>query len=283
MQGEVEYAVPPLAEAEAVDLFCARSRLEPTARDRRALPPPRRPAARGRARRRPHEALSPAADPRAAGAAARPAPGRPRRRPAPADAAGDNRVVVRPAHRRGAAALRAPLGLRRRLHARGRRRGRDADLDTLQSLVEKSLVRFTAGATGCSRRSASTRRSSSSPTTEGCDGGFGPSWCASPRRAHAAAHRRRERDRRRASRPITRTSVPPCRTPSRRASPTTSVGSSARSIRSSSRTAIRPRSASGRRRRSPPATGSPSAGSPRRSSAEARSPASPVTSTAPSS
>ena len=29
IQGEVEYAVPPLAEREAVELFCARSRLEP--------------------------------------------------------------------------------------------------------------------------------------------------------------------------------------------------------------------------------------------------------------
>ena len=29
VQGEVEYAVPPLAEPEAVELFCARSRLEP--------------------------------------------------------------------------------------------------------------------------------------------------------------------------------------------------------------------------------------------------------------
>ncbi len=36
----------------------------------------------------------------------------------------------------------------------------DADLDTLQSLVEKSLLRFTDGATGCWRRSASTRRAS---------------------------------------------------------------------------------------------------------------------------
>ena len=46
---------------------------------------------------------------------------------------------------RGAAALRAPLRLRRRLHAGGGRGGRGADLDTLQSLVEKSLLRFTDG------------------------------------------------------------------------------------------------------------------------------------------
>jgi predicted ATPase len=30
IQGEVEYAVPPLAESEAVELFCARSQLEPS-------------------------------------------------------------------------------------------------------------------------------------------------------------------------------------------------------------------------------------------------------------
>ena len=32
IQGEVEYAVPPLAEPEAVSLFCERSQLEPTTR-----------------------------------------------------------------------------------------------------------------------------------------------------------------------------------------------------------------------------------------------------------
>ena len=31
VQGEVDYPVPPLAESEAVDLFCARAQLEPTA------------------------------------------------------------------------------------------------------------------------------------------------------------------------------------------------------------------------------------------------------------
>jgi predicted ATPase/class 3 adenylate cyclase len=31
IQGEVEYAVPPLAQAEAIELFCTRSRLEPDA------------------------------------------------------------------------------------------------------------------------------------------------------------------------------------------------------------------------------------------------------------
>ena len=38
-----------------------------------------------------------------------------------------------------------------------------ADLDTLQSLVDKSLVRFTKGATGCWRRSKTSRESCSRP------------------------------------------------------------------------------------------------------------------------
>ncbi len=53
--GEVEYAVPPLSEPEAVSLFCARSQLEPSDDDRRALPPSGRPAAGCRVGRRPHE------------------------------------------------------------------------------------------------------------------------------------------------------------------------------------------------------------------------------------
>ena len=55
-------------------------------------------------------------------ATARPVQGRPRRRSAPADAAGDDRVVARAPRQAGEAALRAPGGLRRRLHP-GRRRG----------------------------------------------------------------------------------------------------------------------------------------------------------------
>ena len=70
--------------------------------------------------------------------------GRPRPRPAPRDAESHHRLEPRPA-RRGEAALRAAVRLRRRLHAGSGRGGRDADLDTLQSLVEKSLVRFTDG------------------------------------------------------------------------------------------------------------------------------------------
>ena len=70
---------------------------------RRALCAPRQPAAGARARRRAHGRLLPGAAPRAPLAAARPAQGGPRRRSAPADAAGDDRVVVRPARAGGAA------------------------------------------------------------------------------------------------------------------------------------------------------------------------------------
>src|SRR4029453_16057319 len=50
--------------------------------------------------------------------------GRPRRRPSPADVAGDDRLVVRPAPDRRAAALRPDGRLPPRLHARGGRGGR---------------------------------------------------------------------------------------------------------------------------------------------------------------
>ena len=84
--------------------------------------------------------LSPAADPRAPGAAARPAQGRPRRRPAPADPARDDRVAYE-LPRRGAA-----LFARLSVFAGGctldaAEEVCDADLDALQALVEKSLVR----------------------------------------------------------------------------------------------------------------------------------------------
>ncbi len=99
INGEVEYPVPPLAEPEAVELFCERSRLEP---DETIAELCRRlddmPLA-ARARRRPHPRPHSRADPRPAGAATRPAQGRPRRRPAPANAARDDRMVTRPARR----------------------------------------------------------------------------------------------------------------------------------------------------------------------------------------
>ena len=60
IQGEVEYPVPPLAEPEAVDLFCARSPADSSRRGhRRALPPPGQSAAGRRAGRCARKALSP--------------------------------------------------------------------------------------------------------------------------------------------------------------------------------------------------------------------------------
>ena len=77
-------------------------------------------------------------------AAARPAQGRPRRRTAPADASRDDRVVARPPRRRREAAVRAALRSSRAAARSTRpRRSSSADVDTLQSLVDKSLVRRT--------------------------------------------------------------------------------------------------------------------------------------------
>ena len=112
--------------------------------DRRALRAPRQPAARGRARRRPHEGAHARADPRAALAAPRSAQGRPRRRPPPADAPRDDRVVATTCSSDDEQQLFARLSV----FAGGctleaAEEVCDADLDTLQSLVEKSLLRFT--------------------------------------------------------------------------------------------------------------------------------------------
>ena len=171
LEGEHVWPVPPLVADDGVALFAARAGALGSSRRRR---PPSRSSARGsttcrwrsswrpRGRRssRPEQLLE------RLGAAARPAQGGPRRRSAPADAARDDRLVARPARRGRAAALPPPRRVRRRLHATRRpRRSASADPDTLQSLLDKSLLRrrdATSGrATGCWRRSASTRRSSS--------------------------------------------------------------------------------------------------------------------------
>ena len=143
VQGEVEYPVPPLAEPEAVSLFCERSRLEPTEEIAElcarldSLPlAVELAAARTKALSAAQilERLSRRLDLLKGGRDADP---RQQTLRATIEWSYD---LLSPG---GAAALRAPLRLRRRLHARGRRGGRDADLDTLQSLVEKSLLRFT--------------------------------------------------------------------------------------------------------------------------------------------
>src|SRR4051794_39392736 len=116
LQGEVEYQVPPLDEAEAEELFCARSRLPrddeiaDLCRHLDDLPlAVELAAARG---------LVAGGDPRPTLPAARPVQGRPRRRPAPTDAAGDDRMVVRAPRPAREGALRTPLGLRRWLYSR---------------------------------------------------------------------------------------------------------------------------------------------------------------------
>ena len=65
---------------------------------------------------------------------------------APADTAGDDRVVARPARRGGEVAVCPARRLPRRLHARGGRGRLRRDLDVLQSLVDKSLLRHARGA-----------------------------------------------------------------------------------------------------------------------------------------
>ena len=145
VQGEVEYPVPPLAEPEAVSLFCERSQLEPSGGDRRALLAPRRAPARGRARRRPHEGLSPDADPGA------PLPaldllkgGRdadPRQQTLRATiewsydllAEEEQQLFARLSVFQGGCTLEAAEGVIA------------ADIDGLQSLVEKSLLRRSDG------------------------------------------------------------------------------------------------------------------------------------------
>ena len=169
--------------------------------------------------------------------------GRPRRRPAPADAPGDDRVVVRPALGRRAAALpplsrSSPAAARSRRPSSRRRRPRHAAV----ARREEPPPLLGTSATGCSRRSASSRPSGSTAgertrcgaaprLRRRARGGERPEAATPPTRAPS----------RRGSTPTTRTCARPCRTRSRPASRTTSDASSARSIRSSSRTGIWPR------------------------------------------
>ena len=123
IQGEVEYAVPPLAEPEAVSLFCERAQLEPSETIAGALSTPGLAAACGRVGRCSYERPYTRADPGAPLAAARPAQGRPRRDPRQQTLRATIEWSYELLSPRRAAALRAPLSLRRRLHAGGR--GRD--------------------------------------------------------------------------------------------------------------------------------------------------------------
>ena len=77
---------------------------------------------------------------------ARPAQGRPWCRRAPADVAGDDRVVARAARRGRAAAVRPPGRLPRRLHARGGRGGLRTPTSTCSSRSSTRAWSGTAGA-----------------------------------------------------------------------------------------------------------------------------------------
>ncbi len=129
IQGEREYAVPPLVASRTRSSCSVGAQGWSRARDRsRPLLPPRQPAARGRARRGPCERALPAPDPRRGSRSASTCSGvAPRRRPSPADAAGDDRLEPQPARRRRAGSLRAPRRLPRRVHARRGYRGGGCD------------------------------------------------------------------------------------------------------------------------------------------------------------
>ena len=164
VQGEVEYAVPPLASSEAVSLFCERSRLEAT--DEIAELCSRLddlPLAVELAAAR-TKALSPASDPRASLPATRPAERRQRRRRPTADAAGDHRVELRPPVGGRAASLPSALGLRR-VAARWTRRRRSQE--PISTRCSRSSRRASSAsrtsATGCWRRSGSSPARASPP------------------------------------------------------------------------------------------------------------------------
>ena len=123
VQPETEYSAAALAAEDGLSLFCDRAGLEASDTIARALRTPGGLAAGDRAGGSPN---APALTRAAAGpalSAARPAHGRAGRRSAPADPAGDDRLVLRAADSRGAAPLRPPRSLLRRLHAGGGRSG----------------------------------------------------------------------------------------------------------------------------------------------------------------
>ena len=177
----------PLDEDDAVDLFLARAssvgvELVRHARGRRALRPARPAAACARAGRRADAALLAPPAARAARRAPRPAQGPARRRPAPAHAARDDHMVLRAARpKRAAARSRASRSSPAGCLYEAAETVCDADPETLQSLLDKSLFRRRDSgrtvATGCSRRCATSQRASWSGAASGtacaCDSSTG--------------------------------------------------------------------------------------------------------------
>ena len=199
VRGEVEYEVLPLADPDAVELFClARRRrgdarpsrssaaASTTCRSRSSSPPPAR-----RRSRRSRSSSGSASGSTCSRAAATPTTRQQTLR-ATIEWSHDLLCAGR------AAALRAARRLRRRLHARrgrGGRRRRPRHAPVARREEPRSATPTTAS--GCSRRSASTRSSASTRVRRGrpASGGATPSTSSpsprrptSPRRAPAANH-----------------------------------------------------------------------------------------------
>ena len=158
IDGEVAYAVPVLADREAVELFCARAGLPPDdAVAELCARLDNLPLALELAAAR-TSVLTPAQILDHLSQRLDLFRGRPRRRPAPADPARNHRLVIRPARRRREAAVRPARGLRRRLHARRGGRGRAMRSSTrCRRLSRRASSATAAAASGCSRRSVSLR------------------------------------------------------------------------------------------------------------------------------
>ena len=199
LSGEREYPVAPLglagagsasrrsqdvATSEAVRLFVARAEARPARL--RADPGERRrrcrdlsaagwPAARHRAGRGPGQS-APAGGP--AGATRPPAAAADRRRArpagAPADDARRHRLESRPADARGAGALPAPGGLRRRLHAGGGGGRRRADPTNRGSTRSRASPRSWTRA--CCGRKQARAGSPASPCWRRCASSPSSSW-----------------------------------------------------------------------------------------------------------
>ena len=143
---ESVWPVPPLTAGDGEQLFVERApgSRRPARRRRhgaRALPPPRRAPPRARARGRPHDRVHSDAAARAARAAPRPTQGRSRQRPAATNAPRDDRLVVpapRPDEQRVFRALSVFAG---GCTYEAAEQVAAADPDTLQSLLDKSLLR----------------------------------------------------------------------------------------------------------------------------------------------